>query len=103
LFDDKVVSAWKASEFLELVIAFMNKLNISKHFKVEINYVYYLVYFYATIFLVLLLIIDIIYVTYCFQIKKFSFTWPLYLLRNFTGLFVTVFFLPIMGNIFLKL
>ena len=37
-----------------------------------------------------------------FQIKKFNFTWPLYLLRNVTGLMVTVFFLPITGNGFIK-
>lgn len=64
----------------------------------------FLIYYYGTILLVLLLIIDIIYVTYCFQIKKFNLTWPLYLLRNVTGLMVTVFFLPIAGiyHIFYK-
>lgn len=37
---------------------------------------------YGAVFLVILLVINIIYVAYSFKIKKFTYMWPLILLRN---------------------
>ena len=64
-----------------------------------INYTTFTVIFYVAIMVVILVITDIIYVSYSFQQKKFKYVWPLKLLRTFCGLLVTVFFLNFLGNI----
>ena len=46
--------------------------------------------------LIILLIVDIIYVSYSFNKKKFKFTLPLVLLAHIVPLFVTILFIPIM-------
>lgn len=53
----------------------------------------YVIFFYVLIGLILFIILDIIYVSYSFQRKKFSVLWPLVILRNFVNLAVTLFFL----------
>ena len=58
-----------------------------------IDYTTFLVIFYVSILLVILVILDIFYVSYSFQQKKFKYVWPLKLLRSVCGLMVTVFFL----------
>jgi hypothetical protein len=58
-----------------------------------VDYTTFLVIFYSGIFLVVLVIIDIIYVSYSFQQKKFKYVWPLKLLRSLCSLLVTVLFL----------
>ncbi len=45
--------------------------------------------------MVVLLLLNIAYVAYSFKIKKFTYMWPLLLLRNIAQLLVTVFFLAI--------
>ena len=64
-----------------------------------IDYTTFVVIFYIAILMVLLVIIDIFYVSYSFQQKKFKYVWPLKLLRTFCGLLVTVFFLNFLGKI----
>lgn len=54
---------------------------------------------YSLIFLIILVIIDIIYVSYSFSKKKFKYTWPLVFLAKVVPLCVTVFFLPIMETL----
>lgn len=58
-----------------------------------IDYTTFLVLFYAGILVVVLVMIDIFYVSYSFQQKKFKYVWPLKVLRSVCGLLVTVFFL----------
>lgn len=64
-----------------------------------IDYTTFVVIFYVAILMVILVIIDIFYVSYSFQQKKFKYVWPLKLLRTFCGLLVTVFFLNFLGKI----
>lgn len=52
----------------------------------------FLVIFYGGILVVILVILDIIYVSYSFQQKKFKYLWPLKLLRSVCSLLVTVLF-----------
>ena len=54
----------------------------------------YLCVFYICISVVILVILDIFYVSYSFKQKKFAFVWPLKLLRALVGMFVTALFLP---------
>ena len=55
----------------------------------------YLISFYTCILAIVLTVLDIIYVSYSFNRKKFTVMWPLHVLRNVVTLSVTVFFLPI--------
>jgi len=70
----------------------------------RINYFGFVASIYALDVVILLVILDILYVSYSFQRKKFTVFWPLDLLRSGNFLFyfivvasllVTVFFLPI--------
>lgn len=58
-----------------------------------IDYATFLVIFYVSMLIVILVILDIFYVSYSFQQKKFKYVWPLKVLRSACGLLVTVFFL----------
>jgi hypothetical protein len=69
---------------------------------VNVQFSYYLVVFYGCITAIILLILDIIYVSYSFSKKKFTVLWPLFILRNVASLFVTVLFLR-NSNIFIYL
>jgi hypothetical protein len=60
-----------------------------------VSYNTFLIMLYGLIFLIILVILDIIYVSYSFSKKRFKFTWPLVILAKLVPLFVTVFFLPI--------
>lgn len=44
---------------------------------------------------ILLIIVDIMYVSYSFSRNRFVVMWPLYILRSIASLVVTVLFLPI--------
>lgn len=58
-----------------------------------VDYTTFQVIFYFGILVVMLVILDIIYVSYSFQQKKFKYVWPLKLLRSVCSLLVTVLFL----------
>jgi hypothetical protein len=53
--------------------------------------------FYATIFLIFLIVIAFIYVSYSYKIRKFTFTWPIQVLRVAFLLITTILFIPILG------
>ena len=85
---------WKASGFLNLVFDIFAIFNLSKYMP-RINYSMYIASIYVMDFIILLIILDVLFVSYSFSKKKFSIMWPLDLLRSVASLFVTVFFLPI--------
>ena len=60
-----------------------------------INYNAFLVCLYLIIFSIVLVILDIVYVSYSFNKKKFRFTLPLVLLAQIVPLFVTILFIPV--------
>lgn len=47
----------------------------------RINYNTYIIGVYFLVFLILLIILDIVYVSFSFSQKKFSITWPLKILN----------------------
>lgn len=61
----------------------------------KINYFTYIISVYTMLFIILLIVLDILYVSYSFSRKRFAIMWPLYVLRSVTSLVVTVLFLPI--------
>ena len=58
------------------------------------NWSLYMIIFYLALFLILFVKLNIIYVSYSFSKKKFSFMWPVYTLKAFFSLFTTILFYP---------
>ena len=61
----------------------------------------YIIVYYVTIFFLFFIIINFIYVAYCFKQRKFPFTWPIPLLIYSCNLLVSFLFIPIL-ELFLK-
>lgn len=93
-FNDKIYYLWKADTFLTFMLTLVNLFNISTYIP-NITYLTLLVSVYILLGIILLIIIDIIYVSYSFSTNRFKVLWPLYTLRSTTSLVVTVLFLPI--------
>ena len=72
---------------------YLGYLNIPNYLNGQSLFVYLSV-FYLFIFAVILVILNIAYVSYSFSRKYFTYTWPLYVLRNVAKIFVTVLFMP---------
>lgn len=77
-----------------MIFEFFNIFNLSNYMP-RINYSMYIASIYFMDIIILMIILDVLYVSYSFSKKKFSMTWPLDLLKSVASLFVTVFFLPI--------
>jgi len=86
---------WKADSLLSYIQTFLNVFQLVA-WLAKLDLTTYIVVFYLCIVLVCLVILDIFYVSYSFQKKKFKFLWPLQALRYICGLFVTVLFLPLL-------
>jgi hypothetical protein len=93
-FNEKITFLWRANSFLEIIFDVVNVFNISNYMP-RINYFTYIVSVYTMLFIILLIVLDILYVSYSFSRKRFAMMWPLYVLRSVTSLVVTVLFLPI--------
>ncbi|KAL4452980.1 hypothetical protein ABPG73_000906 [Tetrahymena malaccensis] len=98
-FHAKLQHVWKATTFLQIIFQIFNVFHI-KNYMPHINFSTYIIGIYFLDFIILLIILDILYVSYSFSQKKFSITWPLKILNQVTSYFVTVFFLPITENLF---
>jgi hypothetical protein len=72
---------------------FLGYFNIVNFF--SDNYQAYLVIFYSLVMLVVLVIIDIVYVSIIFSKNKIGAVWPLQLLRSVVSFIVTSLFMPI--------
>ncbi|EGR29894.1 PAS domain S-box family protein [Ichthyophthirius multifiliis] len=93
-FHQKITHIWKATEFLQIIFDFFDLFDLNKYLP-RINYDIFITSVYFLDLIILLIILDIIFVSYSFSKKKFSTTWPLSILRSVASLLVTVFFLPI--------
>ncbi len=60
----------------------------------DTNWDLYIIFFYIGIVLVAIMVIDALYVSYAFSRKRYSFTWPIIILRYMGTLFMTVLYLP---------
>ena len=93
-FHRKISDIWKASSFLSIIFTIVGIFNITNYLP-NINYLTFIVSVYILLGVILLIILDILYVSYSFSRKRFAMMWPLYVLRSVASLVVTVFFLPI--------
>jgi len=71
-FNDKVSPIWKAQDFLDVIFSFFKFFSFEEYFGDAFTYTNYLVAFYLIVAAIILMIIDIIYVSYSFQKKRVS-------------------------------
>ena len=76
------------------ITSFISVFNIVSYLP-TVGFSTFLAELYALILGIIIIIIDIVYVSYSFSKKRFRFTWPLVILGQIVPLFVTVFFIPI--------
>jgi hypothetical protein len=93
-FNDSIISVWNGGSTLGNITSFFNIVNVTTYLP-SVDFNAYLALAYLLVVAIILIIVDIIYVSYSFSKKKFRFTWPLVLLSQIVPLFVTVLFLPI--------
>lgn len=89
-----VIEGWNGGESLSGLARFFKQFSIGSYLP-GAPFSAFLVVLYGLIFIILLIIVDIVYVSYSFSKKKFRFTFPLVVLAQVVPLFVTVLFLPI--------
>ncbi|CAD8148889.1 unnamed protein product [Paramecium pentaurelia] len=85
---------WKQDTFMEFITLVQNLFQISNYIP-SLTYESLLMTVYILLFFILLIILDIIYVSYSFSRNRFYWLWPLLLLKKITSFVVTVGFLPI--------
>ena len=95
VFHAKIMSVWKASGFLSVIFNIGAWLNISAYFSGTFTYTLFLMLYYFCVAIILLMVLDIIYVSYSYHKQKFTMIWPLSILRNVVTLSVTLFYLLI--------
>lgn len=93
-FNSLVIDAWNGGDSLGSLARLFNQMSISTYLP-GAPFSAFLVMLYGLIFIILLIVLDIVYVSYSFSRKKFRFTFPLVILAQVVPLFVTVLFLPI--------
>jgi hypothetical protein len=93
-FNAIVIEGWNGGESLSGLSNFFKQFSIGSYLP-GAPFSAFLVVLYGLIFIILLIIVDIVYVSYSFSKKKFRFTFPLVVLAQVVPLFVTVLFLPI--------
>ena len=89
---------WKSESVLNYVQTFLEFFHVSTWYG-RLDITAFLVIFYICLSIVVLVILDVFYVSYSFSQKKFAFVWPMQALRTVCGLFVTVLFLPFLGKV----
>ena len=95
-FNFTIILVWNGGETLNNIFNFLTSVLQINNLMPSLNYNAFLACLYLLIFMIILVIVDIVYVSYSFTKKKFRFTLPLVLLARVVPLFVTFLFIPIM-------
>lgn len=95
-FNFTIIMVWNGGETLNNIFNFLTSVLQINNLMPSLNYNAFLACLYLLIFMIILVIVDIVYVSYSFTKKKFRFTLPLVLLAQIVPLFVTFLFIPIM-------
>lgn len=94
-FYEKIYSVWKASQLLNVVFNVFNFFQLQTYFGSAFTYTNYVIAFYLIVTVIILVFINITYVSYAFSKKRVSAIWPVIVLRSVASLVFTLFFLPI--------
>jgi hypothetical protein len=88
---------WKAPTIINYISPVLSTFRIT-YWLEYVSWDVYIIVYYISIFLIFFIIINFIYVAYCFKQRKFPFTWPVPLLKVSCNLIVTVLFIPLLGK-----
>ena len=103
IFNPNINFPWKASGFAYYFDGFLQFFHVL-HWCTLLSWNAYLIIFYIAIFLLLVLILNIIYVSYCFLHKQTTMRWALHLLSFSCGLSISILYFPFLGTqIFLRI
>jgi hypothetical protein len=94
-FYSKIYSVWKASQLLNVIFNIFNFFQLQTYFGSAFTYTNYVIAFYLIVTVIILVFINITYVSYAFSKKRVSAIWPVIVLRSVASLVFTLFFLPI--------
>ena len=94
-FYEKIYSVWKASQLLNVIFNVFNFFQLQTYFGSAFTYTNYVIAFYLVVTVIILVFINITYVSYAFSKKRVSAIWPVIVLRSVASLVFTLFFLPI--------
>ena len=67
---------WKAKEIIRYVASFFSTFRLV-YWLERVSWDVYIIIYYVSIFLLFLILIDFIYVAYCYKQRKFPFLWPI--------------------------
>lgn len=93
-----IISVWNGGQTLSSFVSILTNFNFGSYIP-GVSFGTFIIMLYTLIFIIVLVIVDIIYVSYSFSKKRFAFTWPLEFLATVVPLCVSVFFLPIMETL----
>ena len=94
-FHEKLKDVWNNDKIIDNMNKIFDKLSIVNFLEGSPAFLY-LTVFYLSMFSITLVLLDIGYVSYSFNRKYFTVTWPLYLLKNVTKIFLTGLFNPLL-------
>ena len=94
-FHEKLKNVWNNDKIIDNMNKIFDKLSIVNFLEGSPAFLY-LTVFYLSVFSIVLVLLDIGYVSYSFNRKYFTVTWPLYLLKNVTKIFLTGLFNPLL-------
>jgi len=92
-FHATINKTWDSEDVTDVLHSIFNYFNIVPYLD-DTNWDLYIIFFYIGIVVVGIMIIDALYVSYAFSRKRYSFTWPIIILRYIGTLFMTVLYLP---------
>jgi len=92
-FHDTIKDTWNSPKVVKVLHSIVNYFNIVTYLD-STSYDLYVTFFYIGIAILGFSIINIVYVNYAFSRKKFSFNWPIMILKYIATLFVTILYLP---------
>jgi len=94
-FYPQIYSVWKADDLLDAVMNFFNFFQLQTYFGEAFTFSKFVLSFYLTVGVIVLVFINIVYVSYAFSKKRVSAIWPVVVLRSITSLVFTLLFLPL--------
>ena len=95
VFNPDIDFPWKGYSVSTIFEIIIQVFQFSYWFK-YLNWTPFVIVFYSGIFIIIIVVLDIIFISYSISKKKSSIRWPLVVLRVAFSLFVTVLYIPLL-------
>lgn len=92
-FNPNIAGIWKNEDVVDIIKSVSQVVQINYWFKTT-SWSLYIAIFYLCIVILIFVILNIFYVSYAFNRKKFNFMWPIYTLKIFLSFFINIAFYP---------